>query len=70
MDIPAGNPPRRELRRKMLVYRDENTEIWSIAEDWGVDFYVYGLFDSGDPKVCPSIGMAIEVAASCGSARK
>jgi hypothetical protein len=54
----------------MLVYRDANVEIWSIADGWGVDFYVYGLFDSGDPKVCPSLGMAFEAAASCGVPRR
>lgn len=34
-------------------------------EIWGVDgeFYVYGVTQGGDPRVCPSIGMAREIAA-------
>jgi hypothetical protein len=28
------------------------------------EFYVYGLTNSGDPRVCPSEGMAREIAAS------
>jgi len=37
-------------------------EIW---HDPVVDeYYVYGVTRSGDPRICPSIGMAREVAAS------
>lgn len=38
-------------------------EIWSVTESCGVDYWVYGVTDSGDPRVCPSLGMAREVAA-------
>jgi hypothetical protein len=38
---------------------------WGRKEIWLVDneYYVYGVTMSGDPIVCPSIGMAHEVAA-------
>ncbi len=45
-----------------LVYRRGQIEIWQIAEAYGFDFYVYGLYASGDPRVCPSLAMALEVA--------
>ncbi|MBC7102069.1 MAG: hypothetical protein H5U13_02410 [Parvibaculum sp.] len=47
-----------------LIYRNGGGEIWTAAEAWGFDYYVYGVTRSGDPKVCPSEGMAYEVAAS------
>jgi hypothetical protein len=46
-----------------LVFKNSAIEIWSVPESWGTDFYVYGVTASGDPRVCPSIGMAQEVAA-------
>lgn len=46
-----------------LLFKNGAIEIWSVNESWGVDFYVYGVTASGDPRVCPSIGMAYEVAA-------
>lgn len=46
-----------------LIYRRGSIEIWSVAEPWGVDYYVYGIYAGGDPRVCPSLGMAYEVAA-------
>lgn len=47
----------------MLVYRDRKIEIWAVLYPWGTDYYVYGVTASGDPSVCPSLGMAYEVAA-------
>ena len=46
-----------------LIYRSDTVEIWSVNERWGVDYYVYGVYASGDPRVCPSLSMAYEVAA-------
>lgn len=39
-------------------------EIWEVRESYGSDFYVYGV--RTDPVVCPSLGMAREVAAGAG----
>jgi hypothetical protein len=47
-----------------LIFKLGNVEIWSIPETWETDFYVYGVTASGDPRVCPSLGMAHEVAAA------
>lgn len=44
-----------------LIYKRGAVEIWAVAESWGTDYWVYGI--SRDPRVCPSIGMAREVAA-------
>lgn len=44
-----------------LIYRNGPIEIWEVVESHGSDFYVYGV--TGDPIVCPSLGMAREVAA-------
>jgi hypothetical protein len=46
-----------------LIYKNGTVEIWAVTEAWGVDYYVYGVTRSGDPKVCPSLGMAREIAA-------
>jgi hypothetical protein len=46
-----------------LVFKNNAVEIWSVNERWGIDFWVYGATASGDPRVCPSIGMAYEIAA-------
>ena len=46
-----------------LIYRRGSIEIWSVFETWGTDYYVYGVYGSGDPRICPSLGMAYEVAA-------
>lgn len=46
-----------------LIFKNNGIEIWSVPETWGTDFYVYGVTASGDPRVCPSIGAAYEVAA-------
>lgn len=44
-----------------IVMQTGNVTIWEITEAYGPDFYVY----SGDKlvRVCPSLGMAREVAA-------
>lgn len=46
-----------------LVFKKGAIEIWEVVESYGSDFYVYGVTRSGDPKVCPSLGMAMEFAA-------
>lgn len=44
-----------------LIEKREKIEIWhdAIADE----YYVYGVTISGDPRVCPSLSMAREVAA-------
>lgn len=44
-----------------LIYSHNGIEIWEVAESYGSDFYVSGV--TSDPIVCPSLGMAREVAA-------
>lgn len=44
-----------------LLFKRGSIEIWAVAESHGTDFYVYGL--RSDPVVCPSLGMARELAA-------
>ena len=46
-----------------LIYRSGRIEIWEITESYGLEYYVYGVTVGGDPIVCPSVGMAHEVAA-------
>lgn len=46
-----------------LISKTADVEIWAVPESWGTDYLVYGITSSGDPRVCPSIGMAHEVAA-------
>ncbi len=46
-----------------LVHKNGPIEIWEVREAYGFDYYVYGVTRSGDPRVCPSLGMAHEVAA-------
>ncbi len=46
-----------------LIEKTDRYEIWAITEDYGVDYYVYGVYASGDPRVCPSLSMARDVAA-------
>lgn len=44
-----------------LIVNYGEVEIWAVKESYGCDFYVYV---SGELKrVCPSLGMAREVAA-------
>lgn len=45
-----------------LIEKHGQIEIWEVSEAYGLDFYVYGV--RSDPVVCPSLGMAREVAAS------
>lgn len=40
-----------------LIHKTDSAEIWEMDGE----YYVYGI--TGDPRVCPSIGMAMEVAA-------
>jgi hypothetical protein len=40
------------------IYKSGAVEIWEIKEAYGSDFYVYGVTNSGDPIVCPSLDMA------------
>lgn len=47
----------------VLVFKNAHIEIWRVSESYGAEFYVYGTTQSGDPVVCPSLGMAREVAA-------
>lgn len=44
-----------------LIYKRGDVEIWAVSEAWGTDYWVYGI--GRDPRVCPSLGMAREVAA-------
>lgn len=44
-----------------LIFKQGQIEIWAVSEAWGMDYWVYGV--SRDPRVCPSLGMAREVAA-------
>lgn len=46
-----------------LIEKRGIIEIWEVAEVYGSDYYVYGVTVGGDPIVCPSLGMAREVAA-------
>jgi hypothetical protein len=41
-----------------MIYKSGRVEIWEVDGE----FYVYGI--TSDPRVCPSIGMAREVAAA------
>lgn len=45
-----------------LIFRVGQVEVWSVEESHGTDYYVYGVTNSGDPVVCPSIGMARAIA--------
>ncbi len=43
------------------IFKQGAIEIWAVTESWGTDYWVYGV--ASDPRVCPSLGMANEVAA-------
>ena len=45
-----------------LIYKAGKVEVWEVDEEWGKDYYVYGYYQSGDPKVCPSLDMAMSYA--------
>lgn len=44
-----------------LIFKNGDVEIWAVTEVHGTDYYVYGV--TRDPRVCPSLSMAREVAA-------
>lgn len=44
-----------------LIYKKGKVEVWLVDGE----YFVYGYYRSGDPRVCPSLGMAMEVAAGC-----
>lgn len=46
-----------------LSYSDGQIEIGAVSEAWGTDYYVYGVYAGGDPRICPSLGMAYEIGA-------
>jgi hypothetical protein len=43
----------------MMILKHGKIEIWQV----GGEFFVYGVTAGGDPVICPSLGMAREVAA-------
>jgi hypothetical protein len=43
-----------------LVEKGDKIEIWEVGDE----FFVYGLTFGGDPRVCPSLKMAHEIAAA------
>ena len=42
-----------------LIHKRGKIEIWQVGNEW----FVYGVTVGGDPRICPSLGMAYEVAA-------
>lgn len=46
-----------------LIFKQGRFEIWEVRESHGLDYYVYGVTLNGDPRVCPSEGMARELVA-------
>lgn len=46
-----------------LIHKNGKIEIWAVVETYGTDYYVYGVTAFGDPRICPSFGMAMEIAA-------
>ena len=47
-----------------LIFKQGEVKIWAVTERHGTDYWVYGVTQSGDPRVCPSSGMAFEIAAA------
>jgi hypothetical protein len=47
-----------------LIEKRGKVEIWEVTVGGVTEWYVMGVTVSGDPRVCPSLGMAYEVAAS------
>ena len=50
-----------------LIYDDgHKSQIWAVREDYGKgpvwEYFVYGVYETGDPRVCPSLSMACDVA--------
>lgn len=52
------------------LYKNGKTEIWGFYSDGVFEFGVYGVYDSGDPRMCPSIGMALDAAGVSGDDAK
>lgn len=52
----------RRSAKVQLIFSSGGIEIWAVNETWGTDYYVYGVYASGDPRICPSLDMACEVA--------
>lgn len=46
-----------------LIERNGDTEIWVSQESYGLEFWVYGCTESGDPFTAPNIDMARQIAA-------
>lgn len=42
-----------------LIDKHDGIEIWQVGDE----FFVYGVTRGGDPIICPSLGMAREIAA-------
>ena len=45
-----------------MIFKRGVIEIYECSEIYGVEFYVYGVTLSGEPRVVASIGMAMETA--------
>jgi hypothetical protein len=43
----------------MLIFKNGPIEIYHV----GNEYFVYGITVGGDPRICPSLGMAHELAA-------
>ena len=44
------------------LYKNAEVEIWIDRLEGVIEFAVYGVYDSGDPLSCGSVGMALDVA--------
>ncbi len=42
-----------------LIAKNGKHELWEVHNGKVVEYFVYGYFASGDPKVCPSLSMAM-----------
>ncbi len=51
-----------ETSQMKLIFKEGSIEVWAVTESYGVDYYVHGVTQNGDPRICPSLGMAYEVA--------
>lgn len=45
-----------------LIEKHGAIEIWATDEDWGTDYYVYGVLS--DPRIAPSLECAREWASN------
>ena len=48
-----------------LIQDIAGKQIWEVTESYGTTFLVYGYYENGDPKECPSLSMAYEYGAPC-----